>query len=214
MHEILPCQANLSLKRVVSNPICFRCHQAPETVLHALWDCPAAREEMAEELYHANHMYYSCPTQEGSNLVVNWERPLAQFFKINVDGALKTDDSVRGLGVVIRDDRGELIAAAAKPVCGMFTPNVTELFAIRFGLQLAMDLGLQHIQLESDAQAAIRDATGRVGAGYDNTIPIPALHPRPYPRTHPRLLGFRESPSPSPSGDYPPYPPRIPDFFA
>ncbi|CAB4296648.1 unnamed protein product [Prunus armeniaca] len=113
------------------------CHQAPETVLYALWDCPAAREEMAEEFYQANHMY-SCSTQEGSSLVVNWERPLAQ-----------------GLGVVIRDDRGELIAAAAKPVGGMFMPNVTELFAIRFGLQLAMDLGLQHIQLELDAQAAI-----------------------------------------------------------
>lgn len=163
MHEILPCRANLSLKRVISNPICFWCHQASEIVLHALWDCPAAREvwqfsalqdsctseyhgcflnlfryvftvlinkelrhfgyicwngrnaqlfqgykpnalqsfqymqEMAEEFYHANHMY-SCPTQEGSNLVVNWERPLAQFFKINVDEALKIDDSVRGLG--------------------------------------------------------------------------------------------------------------------
>ncbi|PQQ16396.1 hypothetical protein Pyn_35580 [Prunus yedoensis var. nudiflora] len=67
---------------------------------------------MAEEFYHAN-CTYACATQEGSNLVVNWERPPAQFFKINVDGALKTNDSVRGLGVVIRDDRGELIAAAA-----------------------------------------------------------------------------------------------------
>ncbi|BFG16782.1 hypothetical protein CerSpe_030560 [Prunus speciosa] len=114
-------------------------------------------QEMAEEFYHANRTY-ACATQEGSNLVVNWERPPAQFFKINVDGALKTNDSVRGLGVVIRDDRGELIAAAAKPVCGMFTPNATELFAIRFGLQLAKDLGLQHIYLESDAQAAIRMA--------------------------------------------------------
>ncbi|ONI17036.1 hypothetical protein PRUPE_3G133900 [Prunus persica] len=84
--------------------------------------------------------------------------PLTQFFKINVDGALKTNDSMRGLGVVIRDDCEELIAATTKPVCGMFTPNITELFAIRFGLQLAMDLGLQHIYLESDAQAAIQMA--------------------------------------------------------
>ncbi|CAB4274034.1 unnamed protein product [Prunus armeniaca] len=150
-------QVATKVKRVVSNPICFKCYQAPETVLHALWDCPATREEMAEEFFHANCTSL-CSTQEGSNLVVNWERPPAQFFKMNVDGALKTDDSVRGLGVVIRDDRGELIAAAAKPVCGMFTSNVTELFAIRFDLQLAMDLGLKHIYLESDAQAAIRMA--------------------------------------------------------
>ncbi|CAL8992389.1 unnamed protein product [Prunus brigantina] len=226
MHEILPCQENLFLKRVVSNPTCFRCHQAPETVLHALWDCSVAREvwhfsalqdsctsayhgcflnlfryistvltdkelrhfgyicwnvwngrnaqlfqgcklnafqsyqhmhEMAEEFYQANCTSLRL-TQEGSNLVVNWERPPAQFFKINVDGAPKTDNSVRGLGVVIREDRGELIAAATKPMCGMFTPNVTELFAIRFGLQLAMDLGLKNIYLESDAQAAIQMA--------------------------------------------------------
>ncbi|KAL6277350.1 hypothetical protein ACE6H2_020951 [Prunus campanulata] len=92
-------------------------------------------QEMVDEFYHANHTY-SCLTQEGHNLVVNWERPPAQFFKINVDEALKTDDSVRGLGlgVVIRNDRGELIAAAAKPAGGMFTANVTELFAIRFDL--------------------------------------------------------------------------------
>ncbi|CAB4286719.1 unnamed protein product [Prunus armeniaca] len=226
MHEILPCRQKLFLKQVVSNPICLRCHQAPKTVLHALWDCPAAREvwqfsalqdscnsayygcflnlfhyiltvltdkelrhfgyicwnvwngrntqlfqgykpnafqsyqhmqEMAEEFYQAN-CTSSRSTQDGSNRVVNWERPPAQFVKINVDGTLKTYDSVRVLGVVIRDERGELIAAAAKPVCGMFTPNVTELFAIRFGLQLARVLGLKHIYLESDAQAAIRMA--------------------------------------------------------
>ncbi|BFG21312.1 hypothetical protein CerSpe_075860 [Prunus speciosa] len=103
--------------------------------------------------------------------VVNWERPPAQFFKINVDGALKTDDSVRGLGVVIRNDRGELIVAAAKLVGGMFMPNVTELFAIRFGLQLAMDLGLQHIQLESGAQAAIQMAFQRdADLGYEGVL--------------------------------------------
>ncbi|CAL8119253.1 unnamed protein product [Prunus armeniaca] len=112
---------------------------------------------MAEEFYQANCTSLRS-NHEGSNLVVNWERPPSQFFKINVDRALKTDNSVRGLGVAIRDDRGELIAAAAKLVCGMFTPNVTELFTIRFGLQLAMDLGLKHIYLESDAQAAIRMA--------------------------------------------------------
>ncbi|CAB4289208.1 unnamed protein product [Prunus armeniaca] len=101
-------------------------------------------------------------------MYLNFSWMLSQFISLYLDcltdkelrhfGALKTDNSVRGLGVAIRDDRGELIAAAAKLVCGMFTPNVTELFTIRFGLQLAMDLGLKHIYLESDAQAAIRMA--------------------------------------------------------
>ncbi|KAI5330387.1 hypothetical protein L3X38_029785 [Prunus dulcis] len=82
------------------------------------------------------------------------------------------------------------------------------------GLGIQLELALAFGSREGGTLSQLGMATGRIGAGYDNTIPVPALHPPPRPRTYPHLIGFGESPSPSPSGDYLPYPARIPNFFA
>jgi hypothetical protein len=43
-HEILPTKANLFLRKVTMDPYCPICEGEEETVYHALWQCPAARD--------------------------------------------------------------------------------------------------------------------------------------------------------------------------
>ncbi|CAB4299130.1 unnamed protein product [Prunus armeniaca] len=77
MHEILPCRQNLFFKRVVSNPICFQCHEAPETVLHALWDCPAAHEE----LRHFGYICWNVWNGRNTQLFQGWKPNAFQSYQ-------------------------------------------------------------------------------------------------------------------------------------
>jgi hypothetical protein len=43
-HNLLPTKDNLLRRKVVDDPNCPICKREPETVLHALWSCPAATD--------------------------------------------------------------------------------------------------------------------------------------------------------------------------
>lgn len=45
----------------------------------------------------------------------HWKRPPAGWFKVNVDAAIRIDQQRVGLGIVIINSKGKLIAAAIKP---------------------------------------------------------------------------------------------------
>ncbi|XVF57201.1 hypothetical protein PTKIN_Ptkin06aG0185400 [Pterospermum kingtungense] len=45
-----------------------------------------------------------------------WEPPLRDIVKVNFDGALRKNDRVAGVGVVIRNARGEFMGALAAPI--------------------------------------------------------------------------------------------------
>ncbi|BFG25763.1 hypothetical protein CerSpe_120370 [Prunus speciosa] len=75
--------------------------------------------------------------------------------KINVDGAVNLLFGFRGLGVVIRDNMGDLMMAGYKGIHGMFSPKATELYAAILGLQIARQLGHLSVILEMDAKEII-----------------------------------------------------------
>ena len=43
-HDILPTYEKLRQRRIIENDLCPVCNQAPETILHALWECAAAQD--------------------------------------------------------------------------------------------------------------------------------------------------------------------------
>jgi hypothetical protein len=43
-HDILPTKVNLCKRKIIDDPVCPLCEREAETVLHVLWQCPAAMD--------------------------------------------------------------------------------------------------------------------------------------------------------------------------
>ena len=41
-HEILPTRVNLVKRNIIRENLCLCCQRVPETVIHAIWECPVA----------------------------------------------------------------------------------------------------------------------------------------------------------------------------
>jgi hypothetical protein len=84
-----------------------------------------------------------------------WRPPEDGCVKVNSDGSF---DAARGQGAgaaVLRDHRGQILAAQAKWFGSVQEVLVTEALAARDGLKLASDLGLPRIVLESDSSMLV-----------------------------------------------------------
>lgn len=78
-----------------------------------------------------------------------WKPPGFGLYKINSDAAVFEDGKV-GLGGVMRDDVGDVIAAVCEEVRGRMEVSEAEAMAARLALSIAIDVGLRDIILESD----------------------------------------------------------------
>lgn len=57
---------------------------------------------------------------------VSWSPPPHGSYKLNTDGAIDSTNGRRGLGVVIRNENGELMGVCASPMNVFFSPLVTK----------------------------------------------------------------------------------------
>ncbi|KAL5831633.1 hypothetical protein ACOSQ4_016987 [Xanthoceras sorbifolium] len=62
--------------------------------------------------------------------VVNWCVPPFNIYKINTDAAVDVEKNRVGLGCIIRNSYGEVMAAAACPMAGDFSPLIAEGLAV------------------------------------------------------------------------------------
>ena len=92
----------------------------------------------------------------------SWSRPPPGVFKINVDRSSSDLEESSSIGVIIRDCKGQTIAAFCKPLQSHFSAELVEVFAVEQGIFLARELQLSQVMLESDALLvinAINDST-------------------------------------------------------
>jgi ribonuclease HI len=77
------------------------------------------------------------------------------WFKANWDAAVGAKSDCVGLGVIIRDHCGNMVAAKSLTRRGLLEPAAAEALAALMAIQLARALGLRNLYLEGDAKIVI-----------------------------------------------------------
>ena len=91
--------------------------------------------------------------RNGGNM---WRAPPAGFVKINFDGAVFDEANMSGVGVVIRDSYGEVLASCSEKISQAYEAEVIEALAAQKALSFAQELGFQNVILEGDALGLIQ----------------------------------------------------------
>nr|XP_023927444.1 uncharacterized protein LOC112038818 [Quercus suber] len=95
-----------------------------------------------------------------------WVAPPPGYFKVNVDGASSIDGSgVFGVGAVIRDELGLIVAALCKALPMHYPAEWTELLALEHGVLLAQALNLRKVIFESNVFSVIAVVSQVNGGG-------------------------------------------------
>ena len=89
-----------------------------------------------------------------AGIQVRWEKPPSNWFKLNTNGASCGNPRRAGGGGVIRDSAGKWVRGFARSI-GSTTSIIAEFWALRDGLQLAIQLGVQYLEVELDAKVVL-----------------------------------------------------------
>ncbi|KAK3206989.1 hypothetical protein Dsin_021035 [Dipteronia sinensis] len=76
-------------------------------------------------------------------------------FKLNTDTALNASSGVVGVGLVVRDSLGCVLATSSQRIVGPYIAQMAEAVAIHRGLVLACETGLYLVKVESDAKVVV-----------------------------------------------------------
>ncbi|KAL5819206.1 hypothetical protein ACOSQ4_023048 [Xanthoceras sorbifolium] len=89
-----------------------------------------------------------------------WSCPPPGMLKLNTDVAVKPGNDCVGVGAVIRDSSRLVVAAVSKTLLGCFSAETSEMLALREGLLLARNLGLNVQLIEVDACNVVSSVLG------------------------------------------------------
>ncbi|XVF01504.1 hypothetical protein REPUB_Repub04eG0094400 [Reevesia pubescens] len=80
-----------------------------------------------------------------------WNPPQSSFIKINFDGAIDKAIGHGGIGAIIRDTDGFMLAACSLFQPGISDPSIIEAVVAIYEIKFARSLGFQSVLLEGDA---------------------------------------------------------------
>ena len=120
-----------------------------------------AREHLAEFTQNITTPQFPWVTATPSQII--WCPPSQGLVKINCDGATFKDQNKSGIGVVIRDENGMVLASMAKQLPQLYTALETEAMVASTTLSFATQVGFHSGILELDsmvlATALIKNST-------------------------------------------------------
>lgn len=88
-----------------------------------------------------------------------WSKPEVGFLKINCDAAFDGAGGNGGWGYIIRDAGGDVVSAGRGRLRYVLDPLQAEAIACLQGLQAAVELGIGHAIVETDAQQVVHACT-------------------------------------------------------
>jgi ribonuclease HI len=84
-----------------------------------------------------------------------WTKPHLGVWKINWDAAISKEMDRMGVGVVIRDAAGLVMAARTKVILYITDPTAAEALAVWEAVVLAREVGASQILLEGDSSVIV-----------------------------------------------------------
>uniref|UniRef100_A0A7N2KWK8 Reverse transcriptase zinc-binding domain-containing protein n=1 Tax=Quercus lobata TaxID=97700 RepID=A0A7N2KWK8_QUELO len=121
----LPTKDNLVRRKIIQNGRCDVCREHTEDVKHALYSCPKLAElwkkmsqwthmNRARERVEVFSRHNTVPVAPVGRQPARWQPPELGLYKVNVDGALFDADNTAGLGVVIRNEQGQVMVSLSE----------------------------------------------------------------------------------------------------
>ena len=74
------------------------------------------------------------------------------MYKANYDGAMFAESKEAGIGVIVRDDKGDVIVALAEKIPYPMSVEVLEALAARRAAKFVVELGLSVAEFEGDSE--------------------------------------------------------------
>ncbi|XP_043809037.1 uncharacterized protein LOC110606249 [Manihot esculenta] len=145
--NVVPCLSLLQSRRVPVDSMCPLCHEAPETVLHILVQCPFARScwlsspfgwpAFSAASLRENNVVWKAQQWRGAcsdstsctnavSALTVWSPPPQGWIKVNIDASLNSQRSSLGFGCVVRDANGRFMAAKAGCFCSQMEVKCAE----------------------------------------------------------------------------------------
>nr|POF00754.1 putative ribonuclease h protein [Quercus suber] len=100
---------------------------------------------------------YSLPVLPQPLPLSKWKAPPTGFFKINTDAAAFDGGGNSCIGVVIRDNLGNVLAASSKVLAASFSTKISEALAMQEGVLLATEMDVSHTMFEFDSLSIIQE---------------------------------------------------------
>ena len=91
---------------------------------------------------------------------VKWRPPIAPCVKANFDGAIFSQDGLAGIGVIIRNEQGLVMAALSQQIPSPTSVEMVEVLAAHQALVFAKELGFDRMILEGDSETVIKAILG------------------------------------------------------
>lgn len=87
---------------------------------------------------------------------VEWEPPGEPFLKLNFDASVAASSQRSGIGIVVRNGAGDIVAWKRKRVDFIVDPEIVEAQAALVAVELAMEKGWMHVIIDGDCLVVIK----------------------------------------------------------
>jgi ribonuclease HI len=117
-------------------------------------------QKAQKEFYQANAKDGVVDSQQRPKECTHWCPPVQGIYKVNWDAALDSTNNRMGIGIIVRDYLGMVIAAKSYTMRFISEPVVAEALAALHAAEFSRDLGLPMVILEGDSLQVVTTIQG------------------------------------------------------